>query len=110
MKATHRTEELTSPLLDFFVAEAEGGTYLRTEENIVYRKTESGRTFLYQPSVDWRNGGPIIERCGISLRKTSQGWEADNNQGAMAAGPTALIAAMRVRVIMAFGYVLELEE
>lgn len=110
MKVTHQTDELTSPLLDFFVAEAEGGTYLRTEENIVYRKTESGRTFLYQPSVDWRSGGPIIERCGISVSKIPEGWKADNHQGAMATGPTLLIAAMRVRVIMAFGYVLELEE
>lgn len=110
MKVTRQTEELTDQLLDLYVAEAEGGTYLRTEENIVYRKTESGRTFLYRPSVDWRSGGPIIERCGISLHKTSEGWNADSTQGAMAKGPTALIAAMRVRVIMAFGYVLELEE
>lgn len=59
----------------------------------------------YEPSSDWRVGGPIIERERICLQGETGGWEATIN-GENAArvyapggdGPTALIAAMRAYV------------
>lgn len=49
---------------------------------------------VFNPSHDWRDGGPLIERERISLTERVDHWVADV-RGASEIGPTPLIAAMR---------------
>ena len=94
-----KTNELTGAALDWAVAKAEGyigvALEVRTEE-------------WYTPSTDWAQGGPIIERECIEIRRSfnsEQGtWQAirqqfKNNKN----GPTPLIAAMRCYVASRLG-------
>ena len=102
-----KTIELTGAALDWTVAKCEGA-----HPQISYPDKRLfgaiGDTFDY--STDWAQGGPIIEREGISTRlnhKQAQLWEAyiwlpmqhdqseaDSNS-CTAFGTTPLIAAMR---------------
>jgi hypothetical protein len=108
-----KTSELTGTALDWAVAKCEGFKYELYEHN--RKKWENGlyRPQHWQPSTDWAQGGPIIEREEISVEPlyTAGGldcWQAyghnlryddqgnyiqgsDNRQY----GPTPLIAAMR---------------
>lgn len=62
--------------------------------------------FPYQPSTDWYQGGPIIEREQIATQFwTSEGeWEALIKGGFFASrGPSPLIAAMRCYVTSKLG-------
>ena len=77
-----------------------------------------GRVFAYDdatcgfnPSTDWAQGGPIIERGEIALEpmthdKFGDGWLATRVEGpavCMEFGPTMLIAAMRCYVVGILG-------
>lgn len=121
-----KTSELTGAALDWAVALAEGYTSdIRLNK---YKQWEDlGRTQLYDddytywsPSTDWAQGGPIIERENITVRKTWVGgeprigqdaWKADIafHNGVLVAGawfdygPTALVAAMRCYVASKLG-------
>ena len=56
----------------------------------------------FEPSTNWTQGGPIIEREGINLVKMhGHGWHADCGQ--VATGTTPLIAAMRCYVASKLG-------
>ena len=59
----------------------------------------------YEPSTDWAQGGPIIEREGISIIFHEQGhWTASNLHGTVCGeGPTPLIAGMRCLVASKLG-------
>jgi hypothetical protein len=68
----------------------------------------------WEPSTDWSQGGPIIEREGIGLLKVEnrlphQQWDAGetdefpNTLWAVVSGPTPLIAAMRCYVASKLG-------
>ena len=58
----------------------------------------------YIPPTDWPQGGPIIEREGITLRCGLYGWDAELEEfDASSHGPTALIAAMRCYVASKLG-------
>ena len=76
---------------------------------------------LWQPSTDWSQGGPIIEREEIGTRRNapcSKGreWEAGPSITAKGAGgkygygPTPLIAAMRCYVASKLGDEVEIPE
>jgi hypothetical protein len=62
------------------------------------------------PSIDWSQGGPIIEREGISVWRRDGEWAATDGDvvyeeevtGPKWKGPTALIAAMRAYVASKF--------
>jgi hypothetical protein len=55
-------------------------------------------------SIDWDQGGPIIERERIGLRDDGgDGWAADDYIRATMHGPTPLIAAMRCYVASKLG-------
>lgn len=120
----HKTAELDGALLDAAVAMAEG-----MEPSVQpYRVTgDFGITFVrpepvcvaggghFEPSTDWRIGGPIIEREQITVAPQivtadlSEGWAAwfgchDHEQQ----GPTPLIAAMRAYVASRLGAEVEL--
>lgn len=67
----------------------------------------TGTPYGYQPSVEWRHGGPIIERERLHLAFTTPpGWasfpESEGINGVQY-GPTALVAAMRAYVASKFG-------
>lgn len=77
----------------------------------------------FSPSTDWAQGGPIIEREGISIRlegREDMGWYATvGARGELAftclpmadaGGPTPLIAAMRCYVASKLGDEVEIPE
>ena len=117
-----KTSELTGAALDWAVAKCEGYDYAIVDGAVVTGETRfeantSEDTYgcefdeVYEPSTDWSQGGPIIEREGISIAK-------DNGEKEWAAWPpafrrddaehfgyglTPLIAAMRCYVASKLG-------
>jgi hypothetical protein len=63
-----------------------------------------GRSWPFQYSTDWAQGGPIIDREIISIVEGPNGtWEAGKRPGRFYGGPTALISAMRCFVASKLG-------
>jgi len=113
-----KTLELTGPALDWAVAKCAGVEIIEDyslksypllivpgEEHLV----DDGYAG-YSPSTDWAQGGPIIEREGISIAWNGTGrWQAANASHHVlpdyvtAFGPTPLIAAMRCYVASKLG-------
>ena len=86
-----KTSELQGEALDRMVAKYEDEMFF---------------TFLRQPSTDWAQGGPIIEREKIALDTWGDEWLATRIEGSAiseAIGPTPLIAAMRCYVASKLG-------
>jgi hypothetical protein len=98
-----KTSELTGAALDWAVAKCEG---LRFEE------WETWGNY----STDWAQGGPIIEREGISVDRIGGAWTADiaDSVGGYIehteSGTTPLIAAMRCYVTSKLGDEIDLPE
>ena len=95
--------ELKDELLDYWVAKAEG----MEEVHVVDARCIIGHT-RWEPSADWAQGGPIIEREGInlshSLEPGSEHCTAYMRSGRnRQRGLTPLIAAMRCYVDYRFG-------
>ena len=101
-----KTNELTGAALDWAVAKC-------AELPFPFAYDDYGREYPVSPSTLWAQGGPIIEREGISIRyseKDARGaWYAvlgpnrflsPDHEGS---GPTILIAAMRCYVASRFG-------
>lgn len=110
-----QTNELSGDGLDWYVALAEGKDPVFEPKAcgknavVVY---ENGQPLDFSPSTNWAQGGPIIEREGISLRKENEGWYAVTVQGLMAfkscegfdaGGDTLLEAGLRCYVTKIFG-------
>ena len=77
------------------------------------------RGWVFKPSADWAQAGPIIEREGVGLMKTEMGsgeWEAckwidpDKHMPLIECGPTPLIAAMRCYVASRLGDEVDIPE
>lgn len=67
--------------------------------------------FFYEPSTNWDQGGPIIEREHIHLRHRINEWAASKTKGPFVAfGPTPLIAAIRCYVASKLGDEVEIPE
>lgn len=104
-----KTSELIGAALDGAVARAEGReyTYSVTTGGDYNGNTTHGHTRNY--SIDWSQGGPIIERERIDLHHIGSAWTAsiyapkwharDHEQF----GSTPLIAAMRCFVAKKLG-------
>ena len=122
-----RTLELTGAALDWSVAKAEGKTpkiqctsfrdafIYRVYLGWSYEHSSSGSIVEYRPSVDWVQGGPIIEREISKIERFSDSlWEATafikNAQDFVQSGPTPLIAAMRCYVEFKLGHEIEIPE
>jgi hypothetical protein len=96
-----KTSELTGAALDWAVAKAWQHVY---SDRALLQAVAEG----YKPSTDWSQGGPIIEREGISIaRRGKHSW---SEWGAVLndfefdeEGPTPLIAAMRCYVASKMG-------
>jgi hypothetical protein len=94
-----KTQDLIDPALDWAVAKSDGwdgpdlASYLFTSRRV-------------KPSVDWSQGGPIIERERIAMWPDEEGGflaSADEGKGNDYHGPTPLIAAMRAYVASKLG-------
>lgn len=96
-----KTQDLIDTALDWAVAKCEGFKYELYEHN--RKKWENGlhRPQHWQPSTNWAQGGPIIEREEIGSFHYIHGfhgptWSARIGSGGFQQdGPTLLIAAMR---------------
>lgn len=109
-----KTSELAGPALDWAVCEAAGMFS-------AYKQFRSGKTFLkvwgvaknahLHPSTVWAQGGPIIEREGISIVRQGDNpeWVAsvynypEDDWHLHTEGDTPLIAAMRCHVASKLG-------
>lgn len=126
-----KTSELEGPSLDWAVAVCEGyecqfddegsGAWLVPQENYLFDEKPLGS---YRPSLDWQQGGPIIEREIGNLWKHNKLNSTDPDVWSAAAyhkapdgtllyyedGPTPLIAAMRCFVASRLGDEVEIPE
>ena len=119
-----KTNELTGTALDWAVAQCMTGGDLfqsgRTAHAVVlhsvggtvapYFVKDSGVVrCVFEPSTNWAQGGPIIEREGFCIQPFRGGWECfvahrlfeDDHHHSK--GPTPLIAAMRCYVASKLG-------
>lgn len=95
------TKNLTSAILDLAVARAWYGYDYKLPLP------------FFSPSVDWDQGGPIIEREDIAMWPDQEGgWFASTDQGKSMDyhGETALIAAMRCYVGSKLGDTVDISE
>lgn len=132
-----KTSELTGALLDFWVAKVHNFTRVELREGICLASlpilVDRVAMLPFQPSINWAQGGPIIEserigflpatkdikadknyqrRTGRSFMPEPDGWVAGYRPithiefdwgGAQEVGPTPLIACMRVYVASKYG-------
>jgi hypothetical protein len=130
-----KTSELTGAALDWAVAQAEGDKVFRprlgrpsnwdkeawlkdgSDDRWVVRvenpKVAHFVDWTYNPSGDWMQGGPIIERERMDIEcwdfhsmpwKASMWWDDESSSGDIEMyGPTPLIAAMRCYVASKLG-------
>jgi Protein of unknown function (DUF2591) len=107
-----KTSELTGAALDWAVAKCE---HDELSMKVIQYPAYAGALPIPHPSTNWSQGGPIIEREGISVaRRGGHSWslwgavlqdfEFDEE------GPTPLIAAMRCYVASKLGDEIELPE
>jgi hypothetical protein len=110
-----KTSELTGAALDWAVAKCEGHDVFIKHAPVQVMYTPKGKRswYIYTPSTNWAQGGPIIEREGLSMRyapKDARGaWYAVQGPNRFlspdheGSGPTPLIAAMRCYVASKLG-------
>ena len=116
-----KTRELTGHALDWAVAQCLGLEVTFDSWGVCYigkvQRDESGLGYPapFEPSHNWAQGGPIIERekicpCPSSSAAGSQ-WSATDLGGHITYfGPTVLIAAMRCYVASKLGDEIEIPE
>jgi|Laugrespbdmm15sd_2_1035082.scaffolds.fasta_scaffold61191_2 hypothetical protein len=115
-----KTSELTGAALDWAVAKCMGhrvaenyGSYIRI---YLPDPKQAGYTLAFCPSTDWAQGGPIIEREGVSTVQQGDAaeWVASvydhsaEDWRLHTTGPTPLIAAMRCYVASKMGDEIEI--
>lgn len=121
-----KTNELTRHALNWAVAKCEGVELYSgpRDNNPAYKANWVRRKHgdLYQPSTDWAQGGPIIEREKIGFTKGNEvcdDWVAsyswvrprmDIDDSVEGIGDTPLIAAMRCYVASKLGDEVEIPE
>jgi hypothetical protein len=125
-----KASELTGAKLDYWVAKAEGfevspyksGHRIRQNGDYfgyIGNRNDPTLLWIYSPSTDWSQGGPILERDGLGVTqhnnipdRPDNRWICTKYQGGMqvgikksmfAFGPTPLIAAMRCLVASKYG-------
>lgn len=118
-----KTNELTGAALDWAVASIEKlpMDLLVWEYSLpVVKRTVLGHTdtLRCEFSTNWAQGGPIIEREGVTVSKEKGCWSAyfrdnlfeDDGSEHWQTGPTPLIAAMRCFVASKLGDEVEVPE
>lgn len=99
-----KTSELNGKALDWAVAQCERFNAAIYAGTVRVMRGTFGPELKY--SVDWAQGGPIIEREKVAMwRDQDGGWLASTQEGAGidAAGETPLQAAMRCYVVSKLG-------
>ena len=97
-----KVNKLTGTALDWAAAQAEGllafGHRKISDDCVITLST--GEFEIFKPSSNWAQGGPIIEREGITIEYEAdpQKWCACIMADQEVYGPTALVAAMRCYV------------
>lgn len=109
-----KTSELTGAALDWVVAKCNEIPNVhivnKPDKICVYGKV-AGVDFPYQPSTDWAQGGPIIEREKINLSDWAGAWYAKIRRNlASAEGSAPLVAAMRCFVASKLGDTVEIPD
>jgi hypothetical protein len=99
-----KTNELTGAALDWAVAKCEGVSvrWSAAHEQLL---VEGYPYMVWQPSTNWAQGGPIIDREGIGVGPAgcARKWNPVTEQYDQFTGPTPLIAAMRCYVASKLG-------
>ena len=112
-----RTSELSGAALDWAVAMAEGWQHITAQDNggeypwlAKHGKYQDPKH--YRPTSNWMQGGPIIEREGVSIDQMydTKLWCASMENTAGHTGTTPLIAAMRCYVASKLGDDVEIPE
>jgi len=114
-----KTYELTGAALDWAVAKCEGvalvlAPFTGARNFVILGQNIKPTIVMYEPSLYWAQGGPIIEREGMDLNPhgvdSSNGrthWRAAiqwlDESDFEAIGPTPLISAMRCYVASKLG-------
>lgn len=108
-----KTTKLIGPALDWAVAKCEGkritlfcGVMVRNGPTL--SPTHDDPVVKWNPSTDWSQGGPIVERENLVVGPTGGGifpdkWAASSEDSPYLFGPTPLIAAMRCHVTNKLG-------
>ena len=118
-----KTSELTGAALDWAVAKCEhgikrykyGAPCFSPDTKRIY-ETEGLRQIgvNFTPSTNWAQGGPIIEREGMTIALDAFGWEARHYDGETEpwtmTGDTPLVAAMRCFVASKLGDTVDVPE
>ena len=109
-----KVSEASGRVLDWMVAKCEGFAWGSWWHDDDIHGNEIRKP--YNPSADWSQGGPIIERERISPNSDYNGaypdpWVAESYSGGVQrAGPTPLIAGMRCYVAKELGEEVEVPE
>ena len=121
-----KTNELTGPALDWAVAKCEGDEVRYEGGCIRPALSQFVDDDWYQPSTDWDQGGPIIEREKIDVARGNDIYFPSGNEKGdfyeplwvasgkeirqRIHGPTPLIAAMRCYVASKLGDIVDVPE
>ena len=117
-----KTSELTGPALDWAVAKCEGAYNPSVDTDIDGTKRVNYGGMYPEWSTDWAQGGPIIEREGLTLDLTDVLFDHETDEcvqldkpewwasrdDVTGRGPSPLIAAMRCYVASKLGDEIEL--
>jgi hypothetical protein len=108
-----QTSELTGAALDWAVAKCEGPNSVAAcyyDEDDLPMCRDEAQHMEWQPSTNWAQGGPIIEReeIAIFLEYPKEWGATDGNYSK--GGDTPLIAAMRCYVASQLGDAVEIPE
>jgi hypothetical protein len=104
-----KTSELTGVALDWAAAKAKGYSAFVLDPKRFIEMHETGH---YNYSIDWAQGGPIIEREWLDVTPwpnesdEDMRWQCkqhDTTNGCTQYGPTPLVAAMRCYVASKLG-------
>ena len=110
-----KTSELTGAALAWAVFVLEGRASDMTQARNAFELCKQrggvvrGHKPLFAPHLNWDQGGPIIDREGICLKKGHSGWwiakllDVNDEEHFVIVAPTPLIAAMRCYVMSKLG-------
>lgn len=101
-----KTNELIGAALDYWVAKCENSDW--SDDDCIVNITPGccDEGWVFNPSSDWSQGGPIIEKEGIRMHRgvNDHWWAAtDEEPQRPVTGPTPLVATMRCFVASKMG-------
>ena len=102
-----KVSELTPPELNLWVAKTICKDVRWDDSAMQYCATEVSAEFLFMPSTDWEDAGPLIEGRSVRLYPEGGGWRAqargEIGYGPWGFGSTPLIAVCRAIVASVYG-------